>query len=338
MPISKDGRGVSARPVVEDFWAGWKARVLVAAINLDVFRHLAAGKRSVGEIAAAAHATPRGMRGLLDALVAMRYLGKRGDRYNLRPLAEIFLVPGRPSYLGSMAMRTCSMWNDWTRLADVVRSGRPQGKRGSSAAGEDLYAQLGEGLFDLNHRTARWVVNLFPSKKLRNVRRILDVAVGAGAWSLAFAKALPEARVTVLDSPAGLRAARRQASRLGVARRYAFQASDFRKAEFASPTYDLVILGHLVHAQGPSDARELIHKSATALRPGGALLVAGFLPNDVRTGPLLPLLFGLDMLLHSPEGDAYTLRQYRNWMREAGLHGTRPLAASAVSPLILATK
>jgi ubiquinone/menaquinone biosynthesis C-methylase UbiE len=337
MPSSKEGRGLSARPVVEDLWAGWKARALVAAIDLDVFQHLAAGKRSVGEIAAAAHATPRGMRGLLDALVAMRYLGKRGDRYNLRPLAEIFLVPGRPSYVGSVAVRTSSMWDDWARLADVVR-GRPHGKRGRPAGPVDQYAQLSEGLFDLNHRTACWAVEVLPSRRLRNVQRILDLAAGAGAWSLAFAKALPEARVTVLDSPGGLRVMRRQASRMGVAKRYTFQAGDFPKAEFASQAYDLVILGHVLHTLGTAEARELIHKSAAALRPGGALLVAGFLPNDVRTGPLLPLLFGLDMLLHSPEGDAYTLRQYRSWMREAGLHGARTLAASAVSPLVLATK
>ncbi len=338
MPSSKDGRGVSARPVVEDLWAGWKARALVAAIELDVFRHLAAGKRSVGEIAAAAHATPRGMRGLLDTLVAMRYLGKRGDRYNLRPLADIFLVPGRPSCLGSMAVLTRSMWDDWAHLADVVRSGRPHGVPRGSSGLEDLYVQLSEGFFDLNHRTACWAVEAFPARRLRSIRRILDVAAGTGAWSLAFAKALPEARVTALDFPAALRITRRQAGRMGMAPRYKFQAADFRKTDLAPKTCDLVILGHILHALGPAEARELIHKSAGALRPEGSLLVAGFLPNDVRTGPLLPLLFGLNMLLRSPEGDAYTLRQYRNWMREAGLQGARTLAGVAVSPLILATK
>ena len=66
--------------------------------------------------------------------------------------------------------------------------------------------------------------------------------------------------------------------------------------------------------------------------------MTSFLPNDIRTGPLLPLLFGLNMLLHTPEGDAYTLRQYRNWMREAGLQGVRTLGGVAISPLILARK
>jgi ubiquinone/menaquinone biosynthesis C-methylase UbiE len=334
MPSSKDGRGISARPVVEDLWAGWKARALVAAIDLDVFGHLAAGKRTVGEIAAAAHATPRGMRGLLDTLVAMRYLGKRGDRYNLRPLADIFLVPGRPSYAASLATLTDSMWDDWTHLADVVRSGRPHGPGGI----EDFYVQFSDAFFDLNHRTACWAVEAFPPGRLRNIHRILDASAGTGAWSLAFARALPQVRVTMVDFPSALRITRRRAYGMGIAQRYKFQAGDFRSRDFPPETFDLVILGHILHALGPSEAREMIHKSAATLRPEGFLLVAGFLPNDVRTGPLLPLLLGLNMLLHTPDGDAYTLRQYRNWMREAGLHGARTIAGAAVSPLILARK
>jgi ubiquinone/menaquinone biosynthesis C-methylase UbiE len=337
MPSSKDGRGVSARPVVEDLWGGWKARALVAAIELDVFRHLAAGKRSVGEIAAAAHATPRGMRGLLDTLVAMRYLGKRGDRYNLRTMADIFLVPGRPSYIGSMAKMTGLMWDDWARLADVVRNGRPRGVPGGSAI-EALHLQLAEGCFDLNHRTARWAVETFPKGRLRNIRRILEVASGTGAWSLAFAKSLPEASVTALDFPSALRAVRRNAARMGLAGQYKFQAGDFRKADFGSETFDMVILGHILHVLAPSGPPEVIRKAAAALKPEGLLLVSGFFPNDVRTGTVLPLLFGLNMLLHTPEGDAYTLRQYRNWMRDAGLQGARTLGGGAVSPLILARK
>lgn len=338
MPRRKDGRGVSARPVIEDLWATWRGETLAAAVELDVFHYLAEGKRSVGEIAAAAHATPRGMRGLLDALVAMRYLGKRGGRYNLRPLAEIFLVPGRPAYLGSMALLTRSMREDWTHLVEVVRTGRPRGNPRPSGGLEALSAQLAEGFFDLDYCTACWAVEAFPSRRLRNVRRILDAAQGAGAWSIAFAQALPEARVTAIDTPAGLRATRRQTGRMGVARRYSFRADDFHKAEVPTETYDLVILGHVPNALGPSAARELIRKSASVLRPQGALLVAAFLPNDVRTGPLLPLLFGLTMLLRTPEGDSYSLRQYRNWMREADLHGTRPLVKGAISPLLMATK
>ncbi|MDE3137181.1 MAG: methyltransferase domain-containing protein [Acidobacteriota bacterium] len=334
MPSSKDGRGVSARPVVEDLWAGWKAQALVAAVDLDIFRHLASGKRSVGEIAAAAHATPRGIRGLLDTLVAMRYLGKRGDRYNLRPLADIFLVPGRPSYIGSAVALTRSLWSDWARLADVVRSGRSLG----SAGIETVHAQLAEGLFELNHRTACWAVEALPASRLRSIRRILDLAADTGAWSLAFAKTLREVHVTAIDFPATLRITRRQASRRGLARHYKFLPGDFRKMVFSPEAFDLVILGHSLHALGPSDAGELIRKTATALKPDGLLLAAGFFPNDVRTGPLLPLLFGLNMLLHTPEGDAFTLRQYRNWMREAGLQGARTLSGVAVSPLILARK
>ncbi|MGA8566363.1 MAG: hypothetical protein WB580_01090 [Candidatus Binataceae bacterium] len=31
-----------------------------------------------------------------------------------------------------------------------------------------------------------------------------------------------------------------------------------------------------------------------------------------------PLLFGLNMLLHTPAGDVFTMREYREWLKEAG--------------------
>jgi hypothetical protein len=46
----------------------------------------------------------------------------------------------------------------------------------------------------------------------------------------------------------------------------------------------------------------------------------------------------MNMSLHKLDGDAYTLRQYRNWMRDAGLQGARTLAGAAISQLILARK
>ena len=338
MASRKKGRGDSALMVLEDLWGGWRAQALVTAIDLDVFAHLAANKRTVGQLAAATHATPRGMRGLLDALVAMRYLGKRGDRYNLRRPAELFLVPGRQSYVGAMASVTRATWEDWPRLAEVIRSGRPCGQPGRSGDEEERYAELAGALFGGNHRAALAAVETFPPRRLQPIHDILDAAAGSGAWSIAFAKALPEARVTALDFPAVLAVTRRFARSEGVEQRYSFRGGDLRKADLGKESYDLVILGHILHSFGPSDARELIRRSAAALRPGGSLLVADFLPNDVRTGPLLPLLFGLNMLLHTEQGDAYTLREYRTWIREAGLHVGRLLSVGAASPLILGTK
>jgi hypothetical protein len=67
------------------------------------------------------------------------------------------------------------------------------------------------------------------------------------------------------------------------------------------------------------------------------LLIGEFVPNDQRSAPALPLLFGLNMLLHTPQGDVFTMREYRE-LKEAGFRKVATIPAPHVSPLILATK
>jgi hypothetical protein len=87
------------------------------------------------------------------------------------------------------------------------------------------------------------------------------------------------------------------------------------------------------------DGRELIRRSAAALRERGMLLIAEIIPNNDRTGPPLAMLFGLSMMLHAPRGDVFTMKEYREWLKEAGFRNVKAIRTPvAASPLILATK
>lgn len=69
------------------------------------------------------------------------------------------------------------------------------------------------------------------------------------------------------------------------------------------------------------------------------LLIAEFIPNDERTGPSLPLLFGLNMMLHSSVGNVFTMKDYRGWLKAAGFKTIKAIRTPAApSPLILASK
>jgi hypothetical protein len=69
------------------------------------------------------------------------------------------------------------------------------------------------------------------------------------------------------------------------------------------------------------------------------LLIGEFIPNDDRTGPAAAMLFGLNMLLHTPVGDVFTMNEYRGWLKGAGFRVIKAIRTpSAVSPLILARK
>jgi hypothetical protein len=50
------------------------------------------------------------------------------------------------------------------------------------------------------------------------------------------------------------------------------------------------------------------------------------------------LLFGLNMLLQTEEGNVFTLREYRAWLKAAGFRKVKTVPVPAPSPLILATK
>jgi len=329
---------VTPQQIIEHLWAARAAQALVAGVELNVFTQIAEGKRTAKEIARAAKANERGVEHLLDALTGLGYMNKKGDRYGLELIAERFLVRGSEKYMGAFVYETKLTWPGWANLTEVVRSGRPIKAVDTDQGGREFFPQLVEAIFPMSYGAARAVVAAMPDKTRQRIKNILDVAAGSGAWSLAFAQAIPEARVTVVDYPEVTPIARQFAERFGVADRYDYLEGNLRELDFGRHRYDLVILGHIIHSEGEKWGKKLVKKSARALKDDGLLLIAEMVPNDTRSGPAMPLLFGLNMLLHTEQGDVFTMREYRQWLGEAGFKKIKTIDAPSPSPLILASK
>src|ERR1700686_1350827 len=335
----KTGRTpLSPAVIMEDLTGTWRSRALIAAVELDVFSHFAEGKRTAKEVAEAAGASPRGMAYLLDALTAIHYLRKTGSRYGLQPASAMFLVPGRTAYMGAMAQALSLTWDVWKNLTESVRSGRSIEAVNVAENGKEFFPKLLASLFPGSFAASAAAVSRLPEKERRKIHKILDVAAGSGAWSLAFARAIPQARITTVDFPELTPIIREFAEKFGVAARYEYLEGDLRQADFGRDTYDLVILGHIIHSEGEKHGKELLAKCYAALRPGGKLLIAEFVPNDARTGPPMPLLFGLNMLLQTEEGNVFTLREYRAWLKAGGFRKVATIPVPPPSTVILATK
>jgi ubiquinone/menaquinone biosynthesis C-methylase UbiE len=329
---------VTPQQIIQDLWAARETQVLVAGVELDIFTHISEGKRTAKEIARAAKASEHGTEHLLDALVGMEYLSKKGERYGLSPVSEKFLVRGKESYMGGFVYETKLIWENWSRLTDVIRSGRPIETVDAEESGREFFPKLVAAIFPMNFGAARAAVAALPEKTRKRIRNILDVAAGSGAWSLAFAEAIPDARVVAVDYPEVAQITRQFAERFGVADRYDYIEGNLREVDFGRNRYDLVILGHIIHAEGEKWGKKLVKKSYSALKDGGLLLIAEMIPNDTRTGPKIPLVFGLNMLLLTENGDVFTMREYRGWLKEAGFKKVTTIEVPAPSPLILATK
>jgi 3-hydroxy-5-methyl-1-naphthoate 3-O-methyltransferase len=125
--------------------------------------------------------------------------------------------------------------------------------------------------------------------------------------------------------------------RFGLAERYQYVAGDLLTADFGSG-YQVATLGHILHSEGLANSREIIRKVYEALEPGGTVIIGEFLVDADRRGPLQGLIFGVNMLVNTEQGDTFSFEEIREWLELAGFSNVGVLEAPGPSPLILANK
>src|SRR5262245_24399142 len=115
--MKKSREPVTPMKFVNDLWAARVSLTVAAAVDLDVFTAIAQGNRTTADIAKALKLPKRGLERLLDGLVAIGYLTRRGAQLSLTPVADTFLVRTKHTYLGAMADETSIAVPSWLRLS-----------------------------------------------------------------------------------------------------------------------------------------------------------------------------------------------------------------------------
>ncbi|MBI4850431.1 MAG: methyltransferase domain-containing protein [Acidobacteria bacterium] len=331
-------KSVTPENIMRIIWAGTETISLSTAVHFDLFTHIANGKNTARELARTTKCSANSIERLLNVLVAMQLLNKDNKIYSLTPESDAFLVRDKGYYLGGMVKHGQDVLEGWKNLPKSIETGKSSFQFDSQKQGEAFFGDLVKALFPPNFAVSSAAASLFKKKK-KELNKILDVAAGAAAWSLGFAKQYPEANVTALDFPGVLNVARQYIEQLGAQSQYDYLSGDLNTISFGKNTYDLIILGHICHSEGERRARKLIKKSAQALKEGGILLIAEVFPNEDLSAPLSALLFSLNMLVFTSEGDVFPISQYQKWLEEAGLKDFEVLdKLPSPFPLLLATK
>jgi 2-polyprenyl-3-methyl-5-hydroxy-6-metoxy-1,4-benzoquinol methylase len=313
-----------------------RTEALRSAIELDLFSLVAAGRRTVGELAEACQAAPRGVRILADYLAIVGFLHKRDDRYELADDARLFLDRASPAYLGDAARFLLSpeMRESFLSLtAAVRRGGTAHSDEGTVSHDNPIWVEFARTMAPLMQVPARLLSDLVGGD-LGQPLRVLDVAAGHGLFGITIAQRYRQSHVTALDWPKVLAVAEENARQAGVAERHRLLPGSAFGVDWGGP-YDVVLLTNFLHHFDVATCEQLAAKAHAALAPGGRALTLEFIPEPDRVTPPATATFALVMLATTAHGDAYTFAEYQSMFARAGFvrsefHALPPTTQQAV--------
>lgn len=312
--------------ILEQGMAFWPSRVVLTAVEFGVFTELAGGPRSAPELMERFGWQPRASGPFLDALVGMGLLRRdRSGLYSNSRQAGLFLVRGRPSYIGGiMELASKRLYDLWSGLGDLLRTGRPEAEeeQGENEFFSSLYRDpialrdFLVGMTGISTGEATLIAARFP---WRRYRTFVDVGAAQGALPVRLALTHPHLTGASYDLPAVGPIFDEYVASFGLSDRLHFIAGDMNDGPL--PQADVICFGHLLHGYGEAKRREMIAKAFTAVPPGGALLVYDAMIDPERRRNVVGLLSSLNIMLETREGFEATTDQYVGWLREAGFVG-----------------
>ena len=180
-------------------------------------------------------------------------------------------------------LHTAHLWQRWSTLTDCVRAGTAVARDEIAGRGEDWT----EAFIAAMHRNASERAPLVVrAVGAENVRRMLDVGGGSGAYSIAFAQANSALRADILDLAAVEPIAQRHIQEAGVADRVKVRAGDLRSDRLGEG-YDLVFVSAICHMLSPAENLDLLRRCREALAPGGRVVIQDFILEADKTAPAL---------------------------------------------------
>ncbi|MCE7027450.1 acetylserotonin O-methyltransferase [Jiella avicenniae] len=318
------------------------SQVLAAGVELNVFRHLSRGPRTLAEIAAAAGLTLDAADRLLRALDAIDLveiddsddetvygLGALGAALVANPGAEAMIRHHKDFYqdLGdpvallkgtAPATRLSKLWPYAAAPGGAAPDGDVAAYTDLMATSQDFVAEEILGSYDVS-----WA------------RRILDLGGGDGRFLRRVAEHHPDAELHLMDLPqvAGIAAERIGQTRFG--RRIHVHSGDFFEDPYPEGRFDLITLVRILHDHDDEEALKLLTRARESLEPGGVVMVAEPMAGGRDSAAVADAYFGF-YLLAMGRGRPRTPREIGRLMTAAGLTRAHeiptalPLATSIV--------
>jgi 2-polyprenyl-3-methyl-5-hydroxy-6-metoxy-1,4-benzoquinol methylase len=318
---------------LEELASGFmQARILLTAVELDVFLVLGEQELCVRELARRTRTEPAFLARLLNALVALKLLAKRQGHFRATAAARRHLGPKAKEYLGDMMLHRSSLWETWSKLTQVVRTGKASPRRKS----RERERRFIKGMANIGAFSAQETAKAL-QRELRSASKLLDLGGGPATYACAFARSRPKLRATVLDLPGPLVHAEETISAEGLGERVSTRPGDALTLRSYGRSYDVVFMSNFLHCFKRPQAASIVRKAAGALKKGGHLAVKDFYIDDDGTSPPFTALFSINMMV-ADAGDSYSRQEVAAWMQAAGIRPQRFVEIAHSSGILVGKK
>jgi len=317
----------------------WPAKVLLSAIELELFTELGSATKTGQELQAALGLHDRANPDFFDTLVALEFLDRDGDggegRYRNTAATARFLDRRSPEFMGGfLEMANARLYRFWGDLTEGLRTGCPQNE--IKHTGASMFAELYrkperlEQFMDAMSGISAANFQAFAEKfDFSPYQTLCDVGGATGQLSMCVATRHPHVRCTSLDLPAATAIAERKIAAAGLADRVIARPIDFFTEPL--PGADVITMGMILHDWNLEKKMRLIRAAYDALPPGGAFVVVENLIDDARRKNAFGLMMSLNMLVEFGDAFDFTAADFFSWCREVGFSATQliPLGGPA---------
>ena len=293
-----------------------EAGALMAAVELELFTCLASGADDEASLAKAMGLQPLHGERIIVAMLGLGLIERAGDKLTLAADVERYLVKGKPTYAGEWMLFTKPDWNEWGRLAEILKEQAAPVLENKTVAGitVDEARRYHRGTYAIGRGAGRLFLN---QVDLAGARLMIDIGGGSGAYCIEACKRYPDLKAIVLEMPAVAPVTQEFIDENGMTGRIEARVCDFNKDPFPANA-DVAVMASNLPMYGREAIGAAVKKAYAAMAPGGTFHLIGEALDADRSGPADPAMWGLAQAINNTTGIAHSVAEVEGYLTAAG--------------------
>lgn len=293
-----------------------ESAVFYAALDLELFTHVAAGNSTISDLATAMGTSELNAERLITVCVAMGLLvrDEDGGLVNAED-CEKFLVKGTDRYAGPWMEFTRPEVKQWFNLTAKLQDPTPPRTLGMY---DGLTVERARAYHKATYSIGMGAGRRFSRQvDLTGRKRLLDLGGGSGAYSINAVNTFDGLEAVVFDLPAVAVVTGEYIERHDVGDRVSAVGGDFI-ADPLPTGCDVAVMASNLPIYDADNIQRVVSKTFEALEPGGEMHLVGEMLEPDGVGPLDAALWGLAEIHYGSGGRSHSISECISYFERAG--------------------